>query len=76
MIQDPDTLPIISAIIAMARILKLEIVAEGVETKEQMRVLLEKDCYKMQGFWFSYPLAAVEFEKFAKGFSASRGNLE
>ncbi|MHB9031122.1 MAG: putative bifunctional diguanylate cyclase/phosphodiesterase, partial [Candidatus Latescibacterota bacterium] len=76
MIQDPDSGPIVSAIIAMARILKLETVAEGVETKQQMEVLLEKDCYKMQGFWFSNPLAATEFEKFAQNFRTSRTTLK
>ena len=38
----------------------LRVVAEGVETLEQMKLLQSKECEEMQGFWFSRPLAAEE----------------
>jgi EAL domain-containing protein (putative c-di-GMP-specific phosphodiesterase class I) len=39
-----------------------------VETVEQMKMLLENGYNKMQGYLFSRPLAAVEFEKFLAGY--------
>lgn len=72
---DPDSASIISAIIAMARSLKLEIVAEGVESKEQMKVLLENGCKKMQGYYFSPPLPAMELEEFVKEHSSRQYNF-
>jgi EAL domain-containing protein (putative c-di-GMP-specific phosphodiesterase class I) len=47
---------IVSAIIAMARNLELGVIAEGVETAEQMRQLLDRGCSHMQGFLFARPL--------------------
>jgi diguanylate cyclase (GGDEF)-like protein/PAS domain S-box-containing protein len=63
-LTDPDSASITSAIIAMAGGLKLETIAEGVETREQMGVLLESGCWKMQGYYFSPPLGALEFEEY------------
>ena len=65
-LTDPDSSTITSAIIAMSGSLKLETIAEGVETKEQMELLLEKGCRKMQGYYFSKPLSVKEFEEFVK----------
>jgi EAL domain-containing protein (putative c-di-GMP-specific phosphodiesterase class I) len=49
----------------MARKLKLEVVAEGVETAQQLEVLRELDCDRYQGFVFSPALPPEEFaEKF------------
>ncbi len=49
---------LVSAIIAMARRLGLECVAEGVETSVQRRVLLQRGCTTAQGYYFSPPLPA------------------
>ncbi len=49
---------IVSAIVAMAHALKLRVVAEGVETREQLRVVVDKECDAIQGFLFSRPLPA------------------
>ena len=65
-LTDPDSASITYAIIAMAKSLKLEAVAEGVETMEQMEVLFENGCGKMQGYYFSPPLEVIEFEEFLK----------
>ena len=53
---------IASAIIEMAHKLGLRVVAEGVELEEQMIYLHERDCDVMQGYYFSRPLSAVDFE--------------
>ena len=45
----------------MANILDLTVVAEGVETKEQMEFLRKDGCDQMQGFYYSRPLPAKEF---------------
>jgi EAL domain-containing protein (putative c-di-GMP-specific phosphodiesterase class I) len=44
--------------------LKLRVVAEGVETNEQMRLLIEQGCDEMQGYLLSAPLSAEEVLKF------------
>ena len=49
---------IISAIIVMARSMNLEIIGEGVETKEQLDFLNEKMCDIIQGYYFSRPITA------------------
>jgi len=54
---------IINNIIQMAHSLELKVVAEGVETKEQLSVLKERDCDYIQGYYFSKPLPADEIEK-------------
>lgn len=51
------------AIVTMAQQLRQEIVAEGVETAEQMRFLRELGCDQLQGYLFSPAVPAVEFER-------------
>ncbi len=53
---------IVTTIIAMAKNLNLNVIAEGVETSEQLRFLLEKECEKMQGYYFSKPVPPAELE--------------
>ncbi|HJW81382.1 MAG TPA: EAL domain-containing protein, partial [Acidiferrobacterales bacterium] len=57
---DPDDSAIISAIIVMAQSLKLDVIAEGVETEAQRDFLRERGCHMMQGYLFSRPLPADE----------------
>jgi EAL domain-containing protein (putative c-di-GMP-specific phosphodiesterase class I) len=54
------------AIIAMARSLNLEVVAEGVENSEQDRFLKDLFCDQVQGFLFSKPLPADDLTSFLK----------
>jgi EAL domain-containing protein (putative c-di-GMP-specific phosphodiesterase class I) len=61
--SDEEGNAIVLAVIALAKALKLEIIAEGVETKEQLDFLLENGCENIQGFYFSYPLEKEEMQK-------------
>jgi len=58
----PEGLALVSTIIILAHALKLRVVAEGVETEQQMRQLLSLNCDEMQGFLFSKPVPADIFE--------------
>ncbi|MFV8830407.1 EAL and GGDEF domain-containing protein [Alkalihalobacterium sp. APHAB7] len=55
---------IVSAIINLAKNLKLEVVAEGVETEEALTFLKSKHCDIMQGYYYSKPLPANQFIEF------------
>lgn len=57
-----DNAAIVAAILAMARELRLKVVAEGVETEEQLEYLRSHGCDQIQGFLYSKPLPAREFE--------------
>ncbi|WP_105255307.1 bifunctional diguanylate cyclase/phosphodiesterase [Pseudoalteromonas sp. T1lg75] len=54
--HDPNDMAITAAIIAMAQKLNLNVVAEGVETREQMEFLKANNCFVVQGYYFSPPL--------------------
>jgi diguanylate cyclase (GGDEF)-like protein/PAS domain S-box-containing protein len=55
---NPDDASIAEAIIALAHSLGLKVMAEGVETGEQMGFLQSRDCFEMQGFYISRPVSA------------------
>ncbi len=57
---------IISAIIALGRGLNLRVVAEGVETPQQIDLLQSLQCSEIQGYWFSHPLTPEDAAKFTK----------
>jgi EAL domain-containing protein (putative c-di-GMP-specific phosphodiesterase class I) len=59
--REPEAVGVINAIIAMAHVLKLKVVAEGVETEDQEMFLTGFGCDEMQGYLFSRPVPAAEF---------------
>ncbi|TCV81240.1 putative bifunctional diguanylate cyclase/phosphodiesterase [Sulfurirhabdus autotrophica] len=65
-----DDAAIAGAIINLAHSLRLNVVAEGVETQEQHDFLLQNDCNQAQGYLISRPLPAAEFETWLKARNA------
>jgi EAL domain-containing protein (putative c-di-GMP-specific phosphodiesterase class I) len=59
--SNPGAAAIAKAIIGMGHSLQLKVVAEGVETAEQLQLLRESGCDQIQGFYFSRPVPADEF---------------
>ena len=62
--SSPDDDAIVSAIIGMATSLRLGVVAEGVETEEQVSVLRRKHCDEIQGYYLSRPISAEELSDY------------
>ena len=54
---------IVSAVIGMARNLRLRVTAEGVETAEQFAFLRSRECDEAQGYYFSRPVGAPEMTR-------------
>lgn len=63
-IVDPDDRAIANAIISMGHSLRLKVIAEGVETEEQLSILRDQGCDEAQGYLFSQPMRAEEFAAF------------
>jgi len=61
---------IIRAIVAMAKNMNIEILAEGVETVDQLNFLKSHECTDVQGYYFSRPLTADKFEALLQNPSA------
>ncbi|PIW27518.1 MAG: GGDEF domain-containing protein [Rhodobacterales bacterium CG15_BIG_FIL_POST_REV_8_21_14_020_59_13] len=66
MSQDPHSRAVVETILALAKALKLKTVAEGVETTEQLTALREEGATLAQGYLFSKPVPAVDFEAYAR----------
>jgi EAL domain-containing protein (putative c-di-GMP-specific phosphodiesterase class I) len=62
-IADPDRAVIVDAIAAVAGSLGIKLMAEGVETREQIRYLRQRHCHEMQGFYFSPPMSGHAFTR-------------
>ncbi|MGH9690485.1 MAG: putative bifunctional diguanylate cyclase/phosphodiesterase [Candidatus Acidiferrales bacterium] len=61
--SNPDDATIVSAVISMGRSLKQRVIAEGVETREQLAFLQNQQCAEGQGYYFSQPVFPQEFAK-------------
>jgi EAL domain-containing protein (putative c-di-GMP-specific phosphodiesterase class I) len=68
MTAGPEGLALVSTVIRLAQALRLKVVAEGVETDEQQHLLRLLGCDEMQGYLFSRPVPAADFEaRFLRG---------
>lgn len=67
MVEDAKKTAIAKAIITLAGELGLNVIAEGIETESSRDLLLQQGCRNFQGYFFSRPLAAPEFEVFLLG---------
>jgi diguanylate cyclase (GGDEF)-like protein/PAS domain S-box-containing protein len=66
--KDDDDRSIVGAIIAMARSLGKDVIAEGSETQEHVDALKYLHCYKVQGYFFSKPVVIEKFKEFVENF--------
>ncbi len=64
LVVDSDDTAITLAIISMAKSLRLEVIAEGVETEQQLAFLAQNNCDDIQGYFFSRPLSYEAFKTF------------
>ena len=60
---DPNDAVIVQTIIGMAKNLRLDVLAEGVETEEQLEFLSQHGCFAFQGYLFSPPVPIADFER-------------
>ncbi|HQY59450.1 MAG: EAL domain-containing protein [Nitrospira sp.] len=67
LLTNENNVKITRAIIAMAHSLNLSVLAEGVETEGQLEKLREEGCDEVQGYLFSRPVCAEDFERLLKG---------
>ena len=63
MLEDVGSRAIAQTVISLGHALGLDVLAEGVETQEQLDLLESLSCHSFQGFLFSQPLPIDEFEK-------------
>lgn len=70
-VVDRDDCEIVGAVTAMAHNLKIRVVAEGVETKQQFELVKELGSDEVQGFWISQPMTADDARAFLAGEAAS-----
>jgi EAL domain-containing protein (putative c-di-GMP-specific phosphodiesterase class I) len=66
---DPNDAAIVATIISMTRHLNMRVIAEGVETEEQLHFLSENHCNEVQGYWFSPPVSASRMEDMLEEFA-------
>ena len=66
MTENDEDKAIVETILAMAKTLNLKTVAEGVETADHLKLLQDFDCDQYQGYFFSRPVEAAEFEELMK----------
>ncbi|ORJ60261.1 putative bifunctional diguanylate cyclase/phosphodiesterase [Geothermobacter hydrogeniphilus] len=63
---------IVGTIIAMARSLGLAVIAEGVETAQQVEFLRQRDCFDMQGYYFARPMPAAVLERYLQNIQTGK----
>lgn len=74
--EDSSDLALVEAIVAMARSLGLDVVAEGVESLDQLKLLQQMNCRSVQGYYFSKPVPITEFAEVAARVDALLTSIE
>ncbi|MFC7051324.1 EAL domain-containing protein [Hansschlegelia quercus] len=72
-IADPDAAAIVRAVVGIGERLGMGIVAEGVETAEQLELVRQEGCQQVQGFFFSRPLPPKDMQSYLNAAYRSRG---
>ncbi len=67
---------IVETLVTLSKNMNMMLIAEGVETTEQLRYLLSKGCLQYQGYFFSKPLPMDAFESFLTSFQSSHANMQ
>ena len=70
--HDKDSIAVCKTIIGLAKNLGLQLIAEGVETKEQYQYLANENCDMIQGYFFSKPLSKEEFYHWMKDYQSGK----
>jgi diguanylate cyclase (GGDEF)-like protein len=64
MVSDPEDAAIVSAVIALSHSLGVEVIAEGIDTREVLSALVALKCDEAQGYFYSKPLASADMQRF------------
>ena len=75
-VNNSDHRTIVSTIISLAHLMKHQVIAEGIDTQEQADLLHQLGCDVIQGYYFSRPVPANEFEAWQRGFSIKLGRAQ
>jgi diguanylate cyclase (GGDEF)-like protein len=65
--EEPDTLAIVQAVLTLCRVLRLSVVAEGVETEQQLGILRDLGCPSVQGYYSGRPMSAAQVRDLLAG---------
>jgi EAL domain-containing protein (putative c-di-GMP-specific phosphodiesterase class I) len=69
MMENEENLAIVRTIVALAQNLGMDVVAEGVETEDQLRLLRKLECENGQGYLFSTPLGSQQLDHFIANYN-------
>ncbi len=75
-LDDPGAEAIVQSVLQLAGKLRKTVIAEGVETAAQARILKKLGCQSVQGYYFGRPMSAIEFRKAFAATSAGSANIE
>jgi len=64
--ENEEDTTVVKAIIALAKSLNMDVIAEGVETDKQLSFLLKNKCHNIQGYYYAKPMPADEMKIYMK----------